>query len=120
MLETTLEKAHDLGRFIGQSDEYKALRRARERVGDDREVVTLLNRLGELEQSVASAMQRGEAPEESVREEYETLANSLQASPTYQALVAAQSNFDKVLSRVNEEITKGMESGAQSGIILPS
>ena len=33
MLETTLEKARDLGRFIGQSDEYKALRRARERVG---------------------------------------------------------------------------------------
>ena len=38
----------------------------------------------------------------------------------YQSLVASQSNFEKLLARVNEEIGKGMEMGAQSRIILPS
>jgi hypothetical protein len=44
----------------------------------------------------------------------------VQASPVYQQLVAAQTNFDKILRRVNEEISRGMEAGAQSRIILPS
>jgi hypothetical protein len=35
-------------------------------------------------------------------------------------MVAAQSNFDKLLTRVNDEISRGMEMGAQSRIILPS
>jgi hypothetical protein len=30
----------------------------------------------------------------------------LQSSPVYQGLVAAQSNFDKLLTRVNEEISR--------------
>ena len=43
---------------------------------------------------------------------------TLQASAAYQGLVAAQSNFDKLLQRVNEEIGKGIEAGSQSRIIL--
>lgn len=120
MLELTVEKARELGRFIGQSDEYKALSRARERMNDDREISTLLNRLGELEKEISGAAQRGEAPGEEEREEYESLFSSLQSSPTYQSFVAAQANFEKILARVNEEISAGMESGAQSGIIVPS
>jgi hypothetical protein len=38
----------------------------------------------------------------------------------YQGLVAAQSNFDRVMGRVNEEIARGIEAGEQSRIILPS
>ena len=44
----------------------------------------------------------------------------MQARPEYQALVAAQANFDKVLGRANEEISKGMTTATQSRIILPS
>ncbi|HEX6940361.1 MAG TPA: YlbF family regulator [Longimicrobiales bacterium] len=120
MLDVTLEKARDLGRLIGQTDEYQALQRARQRLGEDRDVVALINRLAELEQGIAQSLHRGEAPEEAVREEYEQVVSRLQASPVYQGLVAAQANFDKVLGRVNEEIAHGMEAGAKSRIILPS
>lgn len=115
-----MEKARDLGRLIGQTDEYQALQRARQRLSDDREVVGLVNRVAELEQAIARSLQRGEAPEESVREEYEQVVSQLQASPVYQGLVAAQANFDRVLGRVNEEIANGMEAAAKSRIILPS
>lgn len=120
MLGNIAEKAQELGRHLSQTDEYRALRRAREAVDSDREMVTRLNRLLELEGEVAQAVQRGEAPEESVREEYEQVFSEVQASPVYQQLIAAQSNFDKILMRVNEEISRGMEAGAQSRIILPS
>jgi cell fate (sporulation/competence/biofilm development) regulator YlbF (YheA/YmcA/DUF963 family) len=120
MMETITERAHDLGRQLSQTGEYQALRQAREAVDGDREMVTRLNRLLELEDQVAGAVQRGETPDESIRGEYEQVFSEVQASPVYQRLVAAQSNFDKVLLRVNEEIARGMEAGAQSRIILPS
>ncbi|NJD11710.1 MAG: YlbF family regulator [Gemmatimonadetes bacterium] len=114
------ERAQELGRALGQTDEYRALTRARERIGDDRDAVRRMNRLSELEREVSAALHAGEEPAAAVQEEYERLFTELQASPTYQALVAAQSNFDKILLRVNEEIGRGMESGARSRIILPT
>lgn len=118
MNEGITAKAEELGRLIGQTDEYKALKRARERVSEDREVTTAANRLAELEREVGMALQRGQEPGEEVREEYERMATSLQASPTYQGLVAAQSNLEKILGKVDESIAKGMEAGSQSRIIL--
>jgi hypothetical protein len=42
----------------------------------------------------------------------------LQASSTYQRLVAAQTNFDKLMAKVNQAIALGMEEGGKSRIIL--
>lgn len=120
MSELMLEKARELGRMLGQTPEHESLKRARSRIADDRDAVTRLNRLGELEGQIARAMQQGQEPPAEATQEYEEVFGELQSSPVYQSLVAAQSNFDKVLSRVNEEIAKGMEAGGQSRIILPS
>jgi cell fate (sporulation/competence/biofilm development) regulator YlbF (YheA/YmcA/DUF963 family) len=120
MTDILTDKARELGRLLGQSSEYQALSKARERLSNDRAAVTSLNRLAELEDSLAGSLQHGEEPSEELRNEYETVFSELQASPIYQSVVAAQSNFDKVLTRVNEDIGKGIDSGAQSRIILPS
>ena len=114
------ERALELGRAMGQTEEYKALARARERIGDDREAVRRMNQLSGLEREVSAALHSGQEPSIAVQEEYEQVFSELQASPSYQALVAAQSNFDKILLRVNEEIGRGMESGSRSRIIMPS
>jgi cell fate (sporulation/competence/biofilm development) regulator YlbF (YheA/YmcA/DUF963 family) len=119
-MEATWEKARDLGRLLGQSDEYKALGRAKERVGSEREIVTMLNRLGELEQEIGRALQQGIEPPQNTADEYEQIFSTVQARPEYQGLVAAQTNFDKILARVNDEISKGMAAAGQSRIILPS
>lgn len=119
MHELTLEKARDLGRLIGQTEEYKALDRARKRLAEERETTVLLNRLAELEAGIAKGLEQGEEPSEETAVAYEHAFGELQGSPVYQSLVAAQSNFDKLLARVNDEIGKGMEAGAQSRIILP-
>ncbi|MGQ0563260.1 MAG: YlbF family regulator [Gemmatimonadota bacterium] len=118
--EGITEKARELGRLIGQTDEYKALQRARERFSNDREAVERVNRLAQLETEIAKALQNNQEPAEADRDAYERTFAELQANASYQGTIAAQSNFDRILSKVNEEISKGVETGASSRIILPS
>jgi cell fate (sporulation/competence/biofilm development) regulator YlbF (YheA/YmcA/DUF963 family) len=119
MHESMLEKAREVGRLLGQTQEYKALQRARQRLNDDREAVETLNRLMELERQIAMTLQQGEEPAEETQREYEELASTLQGGPVYQGVVAAQSNFDKLLQKVNEQIGEGIEAGSKSSIIMP-
>jgi cell fate (sporulation/competence/biofilm development) regulator YlbF (YheA/YmcA/DUF963 family) len=119
MHETMLERAREVGRLLGQTSEYKALQRARERLNDDREAVVTLNRLMELEREIATTLQQGQEPAEHTQREYEQLASQLQSGPVYQGVVAAQSNFDRLLQKVNEQIGEGIEAGSKSSIIMP-
>jgi cell fate (sporulation/competence/biofilm development) regulator YlbF (YheA/YmcA/DUF963 family) len=120
MHDGMLEKAKEVGRLLGQTDEYKALQKARSRLNDDRDAVSALNRLSELEREITTALQTGEQPSEETQREYETMASELQSGPVYQGLVAAQSNFDKLLQKVNERMGEGIEAGSKSSIIMPS
>lgn len=114
------DMAKDLGHALARTDEYKALQRAISNLDDDREVTELRNELQEAEQKVARALRQGEEPDDELKEEYEELASKLQSKPGYQRLVAAQSNFDKVLKRVNETISEALEEGKESRIVMPS
>lgn len=114
------EMARELGLALGRTPQYRDLRRAARRADDDRELVKLRNELSRLEERVAQSVQSGEEPPKEVAEEYESVFARLQASPVYQGLVAAQANFDRVLGRVNEGISKAIEEGANSRIIITS
>jgi cell fate (sporulation/competence/biofilm development) regulator YlbF (YheA/YmcA/DUF963 family) len=113
------ERARDVGRLIAQTDEYKALKRANERLSDDREAVTTINRLSQLEGELATLLRSGREPSQEQQQEYESLVEALQQTTVYQGVVAAQSNFDKLMERINEEIAQGIQAGDQSRIILP-
>lgn len=118
-MDSIQEKAREIGRLIAQSDEYKALRRANDRLGEDRESVALVNRLSALEGELTSVLRAGREPSQEQQDEYERLVEDLQQRSAYQAIAAAQANFDRVMMRVNEEISRGIEAGEQSRIILP-
>lgn len=115
-----IDKARELGRLIGQADEYKALERARERFSNDRSAVEQVNQLTRIEGEIAKDLEAGTEPPEATRAEYEKAFSELQSNASYQAMVAAQSNFDRIIAKVNDEISRGVESGASSRIILPS
>jgi cell fate (sporulation/competence/biofilm development) regulator YlbF (YheA/YmcA/DUF963 family) len=115
-MELIWDKAREVGRLVAQSDEYKALKRANERLAEDREAVTAINRLNEMQEAVAMAIQSGQQPPE----EFERLAETVQASPVYQAFESARANFDRLMMRIDEEVAKGIEAGEQSRIILAS
>lgn len=111
------EKAQDLGRLLGQTDEYKALKRAHERVAERADLQEKMNRMGALAQELEIAAQSGAEPPKEKIVEYDTLMSSIQADSSYQQVVAAQSNFDKLMTKVNEQIMDGIKKGAASPII---
>jgi hypothetical protein len=55
-----------------------------------------------------------------MEQQLDTLLGQVQVNPTYQRLVVAQENFDKVMANVNEWILQGIEKGAASPIITLS
>lgn len=113
------ERALEIGRLLSQTDEYKAVKRANELLGEDRETITLMNRLAELEEQITTSLRAGREPEATLQEEFAQLAEQVQQRTVYQTVIAAQSNFDRLMGRINEEIGRGIEAGEQSRIILP-
>jgi cell fate (sporulation/competence/biofilm development) regulator YlbF (YheA/YmcA/DUF963 family) len=111
------DKAKELGRLIGQSSEYKAVKRANDALGEDKAAVELLKQMEQLRMNAQQMIQRGERPTEEMEKELDTLLGKVQGQPVYQRLVSAQENFDKTMSKVNDWIVEGIEKGAQSSII---
>lgn len=119
-MEAIWERSREVGRLVAKTDEYEAMKRANGRLADDRAATELLNELAQVQDGLADALRSGTEPSQEEQEAYERLAVRLQGSATYQALVAAQSNFDRLMMRINEEIARGIEAGEQSRIILSS
>lgn len=113
-------KAKELGRMLGQSEQYKALKRANDGLGTDQETVTMLRRMEELRNDAQRMIEGGQEPTAEMEQEMDTLLGRVQVSTAYQQAVAAQENFDKMMMQVNAWIAEGIKSGAASPIITLS
>jgi cell fate (sporulation/competence/biofilm development) regulator YlbF (YheA/YmcA/DUF963 family) len=111
------DKAQDLGRLIGQSAEYQALRRAEAALREDKDTVAKLDQIQTLARQVDQIVSGGQMPDQTTAESYETAVRDLEMSPVGQAYVVARSNFEKLMAKVNQQISEGMEKGASSSII---
>lgn len=111
------EKAQDLGRLLGQSNEYQALRRAEQGLRDDAEAQQRLEAISRLTREFDAMMAQGQSPTEAQAAEYETTLREFELSPAGQGYLVARTNVDKLMQRVNQMIADGIERGATSGII---
>ncbi len=111
------EKAQELGRLLGQSEEYKALKRASDRMKEDTECQRLLSEVERCAGEIERSAQQGREPAKEHVEQYDRALQSVQALPVYQQVVVAQANFEKLMAKVNERIFEGMKKGAASPII---
>ena len=114
------DKAKELGRLIGQSPEYQALKRSSDTLNEDREAVTLLQQMEKLRGEAQQLIQRGENPTEEMEKQLDDLLEKIQGQSAYQRAVSSQENFDKLMLRVNQWIMDGMKKGAASPIITLS
>ena len=110
-------KAKEVGRLIGQSPEYQAVKRANDALGEDVAAVALLKQMEQLRLDAQQMIQRGERPTEQMEKDLDALLGQVQGQMVYQRLVSAQENFDKLMARVNDWIVDGIEKGATSSII---
>ena len=114
------EKAVELGRLIGQSEEYKAVKRTSDALNEDREAMTLIRGMERLRTDAQAMIERGENPTPEMEQQLDELLSRVQVNSTYQRAIAAQDNFDKLMLRVNEWISEGIRKGAASPIITLS
>ena len=114
-----MEMAKDLGNALARTDEYQVLKRTVSDAEGDAGMVELRAELEALEGKIEGALQGGSEPETALKESYEEAVGRLQSNSTYQRLVSAQANFDKILLKVNRTIQEGIAEGAESRIILP-
>ncbi len=115
---TVLEdKAKELGRLIGQSAEYKAVKRSNDALNQDKDAVTMLRQMEQIRVDAQKMMERGEQPTEEMENNLDALLGQVQGRSVYQNVVASQENFEKVMARVNEWILDGIKKGATSSII---
>ncbi len=111
------EKARDLGRVIGQSTEYQAVKRSSDALNEDREAVIILQQMEKIRVDAQQMIQRGEQPTPEMEQQLDELLTKVQTNPVYQRAISAQENFDKVMYQVNNWIMEGMKKGATSSII---
>jgi len=111
------EKAQDLGRLIGQTDEYKSLKRASERLKEDADCQRLLGDMERLAGEIEAVARNGKEPTTEQTDKYDAAVQSIQVSPVYQQMAAAQANFEKLMAKVNARIYEGIQKGAASPII---
>lgn len=112
------DKAKDLGRSIGQSAEYKAVKRSSEALNEDRESSALLRQMENIRQEAQAMIDRGQQPTPEMETQLDALLEQVQTHAAYQRAVVAQDNFDKLMLRVNTWIADGIKAGATSSIIL--
>lgn len=111
------ERATELGRLIGQTAEYQAVKRASDALNGDKEAVTLLETMERLRQDAQRAIGRGEKPTAEMEQQLDSLLGQIQSNATYQRVIVANENFDKVMVQVNQWILEGIKKGATSSII---
>lgn len=114
------EKARELGRVIGQSAEYQAVKRSSEALNADRDAVAILQQMEKIRVDAQQMIQRGEQPTPEMEQQLDDLLTRVQSNSVYQSAISAQENFDKVMYQVNNWIMEGMKKGATSSIITLS
>ena len=110
-------QAKELGRLIGQSAEYQAVKRTNDLLGADKTAMALLEKMEKLRQDAAKMIDKGENPSQDMEQELDRLLGEVQTNPTYQRVMVANENFDKVMTQVNQWILDGIRKGATSSII---
>ncbi len=112
------DKAKDLGRTIGQSDEYKAVKRSSDALNADTQATAVLRQMETIRQTAQAMIDRGEEPTAEMEQQLDAMLQVVQVNPAYQRAISAQDNFDKLMLRVNQWIADGIRAGATSSIIL--
>jgi cell fate (sporulation/competence/biofilm development) regulator YlbF (YheA/YmcA/DUF963 family) len=111
------DKAVELGRLIGQSNEYQSLRRAEQSLRSDEATVAKLESIQTLARQIDQLVSQGKMPDEAMTQSYEEAVRDLEISSVGQSYVVARANFDKLMAMVNQQISAGIERGATSSII---
>jgi len=111
------DRARELGRLIGQSQEYQTVKRANDALTSDDEAMQILAEMEKLRSRAQESIAKGQPPGPEIEKQLDDLLSTVQRNPSYQKVLVAQENFDKLMARANGWILEGIRKGAASPII---
>src|SRR5437763_15226782 len=106
------QKAGELGRLPGQSEEYKTLVRASDRMKEDAVVRQLLAEVERSAQDIDRATQEGREPAKDQVERDDRPVQSVHADAEYQQVGAAPAKFEQRTAKRNARSYDGMDGHA--------
>jgi cell fate (sporulation/competence/biofilm development) regulator YlbF (YheA/YmcA/DUF963 family) len=77
------DRAKELGRLIGQSPEYQAVKRANDALGEDREAVALLREMEKLRMDAQRMISSGQQPTSEMEQQLDRLLEQVQRLVPY-------------------------------------
>lgn len=114
------DRASEVGRLISQTAEYAYLKAAHREIEEDEEARGKLHQIDVLRGELAGFMERDEAAPQELLDNLTQLSESVQTSVKFQSLISAEANFNKLMDRVHAAIGKGIKTGEESKIIIPT
>ncbi|MBO5060903.1 MAG: YlbF family regulator [Clostridia bacterium] len=100
-----IEKAHELGQLIKESDEMKALHAAEQAQANDEDAQKLVEAFNLKRMNLARDMQEGKlTQEEAIKQNNDAFAEMVEASEIIKNYVEAKKAFDKLVTGVNSTI----------------
>ncbi|MBR4720810.1 MAG: YlbF family regulator [Clostridia bacterium] len=102
---TIIEKAHELGKMIEESEEMKALKEAEKAQAEDDEAQQLVADFNIKRMNLARQIQGGKmTEEEAIKKNNEAFSEMVDASESIKNYVMAKESFDKLVNGVNSVI----------------
>lgn len=98
-----MEKAHELGEMIKESEEMKALEKADEAQAKDQKAQELLSDFNMKRMNLAREIQKGTIKEaDAIIKNNQAFAEMVDASETIKEYVTAKNNFDALVAEINK------------------
>ena len=102
---TLIEKAHELGELIKDSEQMKALKEAETAQANDEAAQALVNEFNLKRMNLARDMQEGKlSQEDAIKKNNDAFAEMVEKSEVIKNYVEAKKEFDKMINGVNSVI----------------
>lgn len=110
-MSTIIEKAHELGYALSESDEATILHAAEMNLDQDAEAQVLIKEFQERQKGIQEAEQANKEVSDENWNEFNLIQDKMKENKTIQAYFAALQKFQMLLQEANTEINKVLTGG---------
>lgn len=110
-MSTIIEKAHELGHALSESNEAAILNAAEVNLDQDSEAQDLIKKFQDMHKNIQDAEQEKKEVSDEYWEEFNKVQEKMKDNKAVLAYFAALNNFQKLLQDANAEINKVLTGG---------
>ncbi len=106
-MEILLNKVDDLVNTIKSSDEYKRYLELEDKVKNNKEIMSLINEVKDIEKSIVNSKSKKDT--ESLKKELDNKLSKLEDYPLYNEYIELQEEFNNLFGTIKDKLNKYFE-----------